>query len=130
MKNHDQQNPSCTILTHTTAPLSDEKKNELYERSRHGVPVERLANQYGRTPTSVYRIINDVRMKRLLEQPIEFVYHESFEDSASEAEILGEAPEAPKKKGVKAPAGPRNRRLRCPLKRMMRGEPQGDLRGV
>jgi len=105
LKNHDQQNPKDTILTHTTAPLSDEKKNELYERSRHGVPVERLAKQYGRTPTSIYRIINDVRMKRLLEQPIEFVYNESFEDPASEAEILGEAPEAPKKKGVRAPAG-------------------------
>ena len=34
------------------------------------------------------------------------------------------------RRGEKAPAGPRNRRLRCPLERMMRAEPQAHLRRV
>jgi hypothetical protein len=34
------------------------------------------------------------------------------------------------RRGEKASAGPRNRRLRCPLSKMMRPEPQAELRAV
>jgi RNA polymerase sigma factor (sigma-70 family) len=48
----------------------------------------------------------ELRARRLLDHPIEYMYHESFEDPAQEAVILGPPPEAPvKKELVRAPAG-------------------------
>jgi RNA polymerase sigma factor (sigma-70 family) len=41
----------------------------------------------------VYRVINEVRAQQLLEQPLEYIPHPSFEDPASEAEILAPMPE-------------------------------------
>jgi RNA polymerase sigma factor (sigma-70 family) len=48
----------------------------------------------------------ELRARRLLEQPIEFIYNESFEDPAQESIILGPPPPAPSKKELaRAPAG-------------------------
>jgi RNA polymerase sigma factor (sigma-70 family) len=55
--------------------------------------VNTLAKQYRRTPNSVYRVINEVRAKRLLEQPLEYIYHPSFDDPSLEATILAPMPE-------------------------------------
>jgi RNA polymerase sigma factor (sigma-70 family) len=42
----------------------------------------------------VYRVINEVRAQRLLDQPLEYIPHPMFEDPANEAEILGPMPQA------------------------------------
>jgi RNA polymerase sigma factor (sigma-70 family) len=44
----------------------------------------------------MYRVINEVRAQRLLEQPLDYIPHESFENAspALEAEILGPMPDA------------------------------------
>lgn len=41
----------------------------------------------------------------LWEQPIEYIYHKSFDKPALEAEILGPAPQAPAQRLLKAPSG-------------------------
>src|SRR5262249_23685151 len=59
---------------------------------RRGIPVETLAKRFHRTRTSVYRIINEVRAQRLLSQPLEYIYHPSFDDPACTADIMGPMP--------------------------------------
>ena len=54
--------------------------------------METLARRFGRTRTAVYRIINEARAQRLLDQPLEYIPHPSFEDRAKEAEILAPMP--------------------------------------
>jgi RNA polymerase sigma factor (sigma-70 family) len=56
--------------------------------------VDTLAKRFQRTRTSVYRVINEVRAQRLLDQPLEFIPHDSFEDRSMEAEIRGPMPDA------------------------------------
>ena len=41
----------------------------------------------------MYRVINEIRAQRLLEQPIEYIYHASFEDGAMEPMFLADMPE-------------------------------------
>src|SRR5262249_11765744 len=41
----------------------------------------------------VYRIINEIRAKRLMDHPLDYIYHPSFDDAALEAEILGPMPD-------------------------------------
>jgi RNA polymerase sigma factor (sigma-70 family) len=40
----------------------------------------------------VYRVINEVRAQRLLDQPLEYIYHSSFDDPAPSAEFLAPMP--------------------------------------
>ena len=53
-----------------------------------------LAKRFQRTRTSMYRVINEVRAQRLLDQPLDYIYHPSFDDPALEAEILAPMPGA------------------------------------
>ncbi len=42
----------------------------------------------------MYRVINEVRAQRLLEQPLDYIPHPSFDDAAMEAVILAPMPDA------------------------------------
>ncbi len=86
----------------------DEVKEQIYRQFRRGVSAEVLAGQFGRTRSSVYRILNEMRAHRLLAVKLEFMPHPSFDDPARHAEILGPLPEpadgkAPRR--TKAPKG-------------------------
>lgn len=106
LKNYDQEHPEMAIFPYAFAPLSDETKRELYRSHRRGVPVERLAAEYGRTRTDIERAIAEQRASRLLEQPIEYVFNAEFDAPDADAVILGPAPEdAQRKTTLKAPAG-------------------------
>lgn len=40
----------------------------------------------------MYRIVNEVRAQHLLDQPLDYIYHDSFDDPAKEAEIQAPMP--------------------------------------
>ncbi|MSR59236.1 MAG: sigma-70 family RNA polymerase sigma factor [Planctomycetaceae bacterium] len=106
LKNHDQQHPESPVFPDAPQPLTDEVKKEIYRGFRRGTAAERLAKRYCRTKASVYRIIGEMRARRLLDQPIEFIFNASFEDPNAAAEILGPAPVVPDKHGAfRAPPG-------------------------
>src|SRR5262249_50151733 len=92
LKNHDQQHPEAAIFPDAPQPITDDVKKEIYRGFRRGIGAERLARRYCRTKASVYRIIGEMRAKRLLDQPIEFMYHASFEAPNAAAEILAPVP--------------------------------------
>jgi RNA polymerase primary sigma factor len=72
-----------------------------------GVSAEVLAGQYGRTRSSVYRLINEMRARRLLDAKLEFIDHASFGVPGSTAEILGPIPEPADGKGPRRPKAPK-----------------------
>jgi RNA polymerase sigma factor (sigma-70 family) len=93
IKNFDRAHPEQALFPRLSGPLDEETKRIIYLAYRKGIDVNTLAKQYNRTRTSVYRVINEVRAQQLLEQPLEYIPHPSFEDPASEAEILAPMPE-------------------------------------
>jgi RNA polymerase primary sigma factor len=96
IKNFDREHPAQALFPSVTGPLDAEAKKTIYDSYRRDIPVETIAKRFGRTRTSVYRIINEVRAQRLLDQSLEFIPHESFDNPALEAEILAPMPEAEK----------------------------------
>ncbi len=106
LKNYDQGHPESAVFPYASSPLTEEQKTEIFRRFTRGVSVDRLASRFCRTKASVYRIIAEVRARRLLEQPIDFIDSEEFTAARADALILGPPPErnsrAPR---VKAPPG-------------------------
>ncbi|HEY8504417.1 MAG TPA: sigma-70 family RNA polymerase sigma factor, partial [Gemmataceae bacterium] len=92
IKNYDRTHPGSALFPAAPVALDGAAKESIYASYREGVSVDKLAKKYGRTRTSMYRVINEVRAERLLQQPLDYIYHESFDDPAMEAEILGPMP--------------------------------------
>jgi RNA polymerase primary sigma factor len=54
--------------------------------------VDTIARGYGRTQSSMYRVINEVMAKELVGQPIDYIYNAAFDEPSRVAEILAEMP--------------------------------------
>jgi RNA polymerase sigma factor (sigma-70 family) len=92
IKNFDREHPEQALFPAVTGPLDADTKQVIYSSYRRGISVDTLAKRFGRTRTSVYRVINETRAERLLEQPLEHIPHPSFDDPSLEAEILAPMP--------------------------------------
>jgi RNA polymerase sigma factor (sigma-70 family) len=107
LKNFDRDHPGQVLFPAVGGPLDAETKQTIYRSYRRGINVDTLAKQFRRTRTSMYRVINEVRARHLLEQPLEYIYHASFDDPGREAEIAGPMPDAAayegKRRGMKVP---------------------------
>ncbi|WP_169978163.1 sigma-70 family RNA polymerase sigma factor [Tautonia rosea] len=108
LKTYDREHPDRAIFPGSTGPLDPEARAQIYRKFRTGTSVEILAKQYGRTRSSIYRVLNELRAERLLEMKLEYMHNESFDDPKAAAEILADMPvpadgKPPRK--VKAPKG-------------------------
>ncbi|WP_166830969.1 sigma-70 family RNA polymerase sigma factor [Thalassoroseus pseudoceratinae] len=98
LKNYDQEQPESAIFPLASSPINDEQKSDIFRSYRRGVSVETLADRYCRTKASMYRIVTEVRAKRLLEQPIDYIDSEEFQEADADEVILGPPPETPQKR--------------------------------
>jgi len=94
IKNYDREHPEQALFPNLTGPLDKDTKEIIYSSYRRGIAVDTLAKRFQRTRTSMYRVINEVRAQRLLDQPLEYIPHSSFPNPANEADILGPMPDA------------------------------------
>ena len=92
IKNFDREHPAESLFPGVTGTLNAETKQSVYSLYRRGISVDTLAKRFHRTRTSMYRIINEVRARRLLDQPLDYIYHSSFDDPGAEANITGRMP--------------------------------------
>ena len=93
LKNFDRAHPEKALFPDTTGPLDAQTKQLIYSSFRRGISVDTLAKQFRRNRNSVYRVLNEVRAQRLLEQPLEYIFHPSFEDHSQESDILAPMPD-------------------------------------
>jgi RNA polymerase sigma factor (sigma-70 family) len=107
IRNFDKEHPDKAVFPEVTGPLDLSAKEAIFTSYNKGVAVELLARRFGRTRTSVYRVINEVRAQRLLDLRVEYVPHPSFEDVANAATILAPMPDfeeyEAKRRAMKAP---------------------------
>jgi len=106
LKQFDQEHPELAIFPTNVGPLTDETKQKIYEQHRRDVPAEELAKRYCRTKTSIYRIVNEMRAKRILELPLDYISNPYFGRETAEKVIFGPMPQLdqPQKK-VRLPSG-------------------------
>lgn len=108
LKQFDRDHPDLAVFPDNDGPLREETKRKIYQQFRRGEAAESLAKRFYRTKTSIYRIVNEMRARRILELPLDFIPNEQFEmyTIAEQEEVLGPAPpsDQPLKKG-RLPAG-------------------------
>jgi len=106
LKQFDQDHPDLAVFPQQAGPLSDDVKKKIYQLYRRGAPVEVLAKQHCRTKTSIYRVINEMRARRIAELPLDYIPNPLFDKSSAERQIMGPMPESdsPAKK-TRLPSG-------------------------
>jgi RNA polymerase primary sigma factor/RNA polymerase sigma factor len=94
------------VFPHNTGPLTEEDKRAIYQQYRRDLPVEQIAERFHRTKTSVYRVINELRARRIMDLPLDCIANPVFNRASAEKSILGEMPsnEAATKK-TRLPSG-------------------------
>lgn len=107
LKAYDREHPDRAIFGPSTATLDDDAKDKIYLRHRMGVSADNLAVEYKRTRSSVYRIINEVRAKRLLETKLEFIGNDSFDDPKAKSTIMAPLPQPADGKAPRRPKAPK-----------------------
>ncbi|MCY2967633.1 MAG: RNA polymerase subunit sigma-70, partial [Planctomycetota bacterium] len=106
LKQYDQEHPDSPVFPEAQMQLTDDVKNEIYRGFRKGINVQRLAEKYGRTRTSIYRIVSEVRAQRLVDQPIDCIFNPEFEaPDADELILHTPAPTPEKITNPKVPPG-------------------------
>jgi RNA polymerase sigma factor (sigma-70 family) len=92
IRNHDREHPGQAVFPEVSEPLDAAAKESIFHSYRRGMTVETLARKFSRTRTSVYRAINEVRARHLLESPLEYIDHPDFHIPAKHEEILAPMP--------------------------------------
>lgn len=106
LKQFDKKHPDLAIFPNATGPLTAEAKEQIYLQHRRGMSVESLAKKHCRTQTSIYRVVNEMRARRIMELPLDYMDNEIFRKPKAEKEIMKPLPEAEKsKRQPKTPAG-------------------------
>jgi RNA polymerase primary sigma factor/RNA polymerase sigma factor len=106
LKNFDADNQSLAIFPNHRGALSEDDKRSIFKLYLHGATVAQLCKRFKRTRTSIQRILLDMRMQRVMELPLDYIYNEDFERTGREEEYLGPVPDpakAPRK--VRVPSG-------------------------
>ena len=57
-----------------------------------GDTVDTIAKRFGRSRTSMYRVVNEVRAKELVRTPVDYIFNADFDDPTKEAAILDDMP--------------------------------------
>ena len=105
LKQFDQQNPTQAVFPEQSGTLNDDVKQKIYQQFRRGEAVDTLARKYCRTRTTIYRVLGEMRARRILELPLDYMYHESFDKPGIEKEALAPLPAAPASKKARSPSG-------------------------
>ncbi len=106
LKQYDEKHPKLAIFPDHTGPLTEEAKRKIYQQYRRGTSAEALAKRYGRTKTSVYRVVNEMRALRILDLPLDYMYNDEFERPQADREILEPMPESDEpRRRARVPSG-------------------------
>jgi RNA polymerase sigma factor (sigma-70 family) len=79
IRRHDLANPQSAVLPYLAKPLDEQARSVVYQCFLQGVPAATLAQRYGRSRGSIYRVINEMRARQLLSRPIDCIYNQQFD---------------------------------------------------
>ncbi|MDR0338537.1 MAG: sigma-70 family RNA polymerase sigma factor [Planctomycetaceae bacterium] len=94
LKTFDENNTDVPLFPNRNTPLDENVKQQIFDEFRRGISVEKLTSIYHRTRGSIYRIIGQLRAKRIEELVLDFIDNSEFHDITPEREriILGTMP--------------------------------------
>jgi len=107
LKQFDHDHPDLAIFPENHGPLGLETKRKIYHQYHRGESVDELAKRFCRTRTSIYRIIAEMRARRIMELPLDYIPNPLFirvKSQKNEQRILGPLP--PSETAAKKPRLP------------------------
>jgi RNA polymerase primary sigma factor len=109
LKQFDRDHPDLAIFPENFGPLGMETKRKIFQQYHRGESVEVLAKRFNRTRTSIYRIIAEMRARRIMEMPLDYIPNPLYvrvKSQRIEQRIMGPIPadEQPAKK-ARLPSG-------------------------
>jgi RNA polymerase sigma factor (sigma-70 family) len=87
--NYEKANPGKPIFTRPAGVIDSAQAAEVYKLFQQGCNVRDLMRRFGRSRSSIYRIVNQRRAKELLARKIEFVASDEFLQEGAKENILG-----------------------------------------
>lgn len=105
IKNFDEKHPEIAIFPDNNGPLDFDAKQKIYDEFLSGIPADELGRRFGRTRTSVYRIVNEMRAHWIMELPLDFMDSPEFHRRNAEARIVTPMPAGKAARKAKAPNG-------------------------
>lgn len=94
LKQFDQKHPELAIFPDAKGPLKQSQREKIHRDFRRGVSVDKLTKRYGRTKTTIYRVINEERAARIMELPLDFIPNPRFSRKGADKACLGEMPDS------------------------------------
>jgi RNA polymerase primary sigma factor len=98
IKNFDRSYPEIALFP-LSGTLAQSAKEQILiamtakrDDQHTGDTVDTIAKRFGRTRSSMYRVVNEVRAKELVRTPVDYIFNADFDDSTKEAMILGDMP--------------------------------------
>jgi len=89
LSNHDRDNPERAIFTDHTGPLTARQKRVIARAYRMGVPVDRIAEKFKRTRSTVYRAVHQSRAGGAGRFSLDYIASPIFERDDADEVILG-----------------------------------------
>ena len=106
LRQFDQKHPDLAVFPGRTGPLTDALREAIYRKYRRGETVEDLARRYCRTRSSIHRVIGETRAARIMQLPLDCIYHETFDLPRMAREIMADMPRPDKaSKRPRIPSG-------------------------
>jgi RNA polymerase sigma factor (sigma-70 family) len=91
IRRHDLDHPDEAVFPRMAGALDEEGKAVIYRSFLRGVPAPVLARKYRRTRGSIYRIVNELRARQMLDRPIDCVYNPQFDLPNADELFLADA---------------------------------------
>ncbi len=101
IRQFDKQHPEMAVFPDMNGPLTEAQKARIYQSFKRVTPVEKLMKQYGRTKTTIYRVINEVRAEQIVDLPLDYIPNPRFSRKGADKAIVGLMP-ASEQAGKKA----------------------------
>ncbi len=96
LRKHDAEHPGLAIFDEGHAALTETDKQAIYRAYLRGLSVANLCRHYERTRASIYRVINEMRARTLLNREIQYIYNPQFDLPHADKVILKGLHDAPK----------------------------------
>jgi len=109
IRKYDERHPGDPIFAGKAARLTDRDRDLIYQGYLRGLSIRRLSRRFGRTRSTVYRVVKEMRARELLAEKTDYVDNETFADRSSS--VILEQPLddlRPRHKRGRAPRVPRD----------------------
>jgi RNA polymerase primary sigma factor len=106
IKNFDRQFPKMAVFPEQREVLSEEDCRAMFQQHNRGVSTVVLAKRYGRTRTSIVRLLNEQRAIKVNELPLDYIPNVDFDDESLRETIMGDMPSLTEgNRKLRAPSG-------------------------